>query len=477
MPKALGALTLFLFCFVLAQASWVPANVPDPMKSPALCGRESVARSAVCDPDRLLSKESLDVIEGFINKGSPDGSRTHELALLVLKSGMAQSFLDLHDNDVDRSGEKFANTVHDAWGVGDRTTNNGILLFLSISDRLVYISTGAGVKEKLTPREIQAVISNMRSLLRSRSYEKAISSAVVEISMIMEGKQRPNAGRSQEGGWDPAVILFLLVVFGLLVYGWWFDARIQRMNRGRAALDNLMHDVHLAANEEAAPDHAQNSAEPPSREGRPRAVFASKTCPICLEEFEADKETSKRRPKALACGHCFCLECLSEFLKQREGRKCPICRAPVDGTPAPPAPPAPPPPPPRGGDNAPPPDAGAGGRSCLAAGETTTTSTTSAFSGVRTTWSRAPELHFRLHRMRALYPDVMNAETMGAVSAGIDSRSVLEVQRAVEARRVDVTRIITDAAQRSAAQRSGAGGSSRRSFGGGGSRGGGGGRW
>jgi len=469
-------IALLFTLLVLVQASWLPVDVPNPMKDPSLCGRDSVARSAVCDPDRLLTKESLDVIEGFINKGSPSTDATHELAVLVLKTGMSQSFLDLHDNDVDKSGEKFANTVHDAWGIGDRTTNNGVLLLVSISDRLVYISTGAGVKEKLTAREIQAVISNMRPLLRSRSYEKAISSAVVEINMIMEGKERPRTGRSsQEGGWDPAVVLFLLVVFALVVYGWWFDARIQRMNRGRAALDNLMHDVQLAASEESAADPAPTSAEP-SREGsRPRPVFASKTCPICLEEFEADKETSKRRPKALGCGHCFCFECLSEFLKQRDGSKCPICRAPVDGS----APPAPPPPPPRP-DNAPPPDAGAGGGGgrgggggCSAAGETTT----SAFSGMRTTWSRAPELHFRLHRMRALYPDVMNAETMGAVSAGIDSRSVLEVQRAVEARRVDVTRIITDAVQRSAAQRSGAGGSSRRSFGGGGSRGGGGGRW
>lgn len=38
----------------------------------------------------------------------------------------------------------FAKDLHARWGVGDAACNNGVLLLLSIQDRQVYVSTGAG---------------------------------------------------------------------------------------------------------------------------------------------------------------------------------------------------------------------------------------------------------------------------------------------------------------------------------------------
>ena len=40
----------------------------------------------------------------------------------------------------------FAVYLHNSWGVGSESENNGIVLFISVEDRVLYISTGASVK-------------------------------------------------------------------------------------------------------------------------------------------------------------------------------------------------------------------------------------------------------------------------------------------------------------------------------------------
>jgi len=58
------ALLLAVAVQCAAAARWSPSSLPNPMLSPAACGRPGVARSAVCDPDSLLSKTEKDEIEG-----------------------------------------------------------------------------------------------------------------------------------------------------------------------------------------------------------------------------------------------------------------------------------------------------------------------------------------------------------------------------------------------------------------------------
>lgn len=63
------ALLSLLAVQCVAAVRWSPASLPNPMLSPAACGRPGVARSSVCDPDSLLSKTEKDEIEG--------GTRAH----------------------------------------------------------------------------------------------------------------------------------------------------------------------------------------------------------------------------------------------------------------------------------------------------------------------------------------------------------------------------------------------------------------
>lgn len=86
----------------------------------------------------MLGNFSKDVIEGFINS-----IQTAEIAVLVVK-GISPTYVASHGLSIDKASEKFAHTIHDAWGVGDASRNDGILIFLSAEDRAIFISTGEG---------------------------------------------------------------------------------------------------------------------------------------------------------------------------------------------------------------------------------------------------------------------------------------------------------------------------------------------
>lgn len=124
--------------------SHTPQSISNPMTSPqsaALCGREGKPRSAICDPDKILGTESGDVIEGLINS-----IQTAELAV-VLVNRMASSYVSSFEGSIEKASEKFARTIHDSWGVGDANRNDGAVIFLSVEDRAVFISTGQGIEK------------------------------------------------------------------------------------------------------------------------------------------------------------------------------------------------------------------------------------------------------------------------------------------------------------------------------------------
>ncbi|RYH22437.1 TPM domain-containing protein [archaeon] len=158
------------------------ADYPNPNLDPLACGRLEVARSSVCDPDKLLSKDDKNLIEGYINKISQA-----QVAIAVMDK---MSMRGLSTTDIDTASERFARGLHDKWGVGDAEKQNGILLFFSISDRAVYISTGSGVQNILTYSTLQGLISNMKPMLRRKKYGIAIADCLIQVDLLLSGKAK-----------------------------------------------------------------------------------------------------------------------------------------------------------------------------------------------------------------------------------------------------------------------------------------------
>ena len=133
------AALLFLFIsssiyFVLG--TFQPEDIPNPNTSKenaVVCGRLNVPQSSICDPNNYMDHESKNVIEGYINAISS----TAQIGVVVIDQ-ISPTFTKKYYTIEDASNA-FARNIHDAWGVGDKSLNNGALVFLSVKDRVVYI--------------------------------------------------------------------------------------------------------------------------------------------------------------------------------------------------------------------------------------------------------------------------------------------------------------------------------------------------
>lgn len=92
-------------------------------------------------------------------------------------------------------------------------------------------------------------------------------------------------------------------------------------------------------------------------------------------------------------------------------------------------------------------------------------------------YSRGPEIRYRLQRMHSLYPDVVTAELLRSMTHAMDRGSLTDLRDNLTLRVAEVRRDIATIHERAAraAQDDGSRGASRSSFGGGSSSGGGGG--
>ncbi len=247
------------------------ADIANPMEDPLSCGRNAVAKSAICDPDQIIPKEKQDAVEGYIN-----AITNAEIAVVVIQK---MHMKGIASRNIDDAAEEFAKLLHNKWGVGNKETNNGIVVFLSIDDRIVYISTGVGVKKEVNYDTIQSIISGMRPLLRKSDYGGAIAQAIIEIDLALNGKfdskirgayggiNRGSNGieeSSESNGESFVAFGFFGIFLGIAFFlQYRRNRQLRGYERGTAALNSIMREV------ERAEDNRFNST----------------SCPICLEDF------------------------------------------------------------------------------------------------------------------------------------------------------------------------------------------------
>ena len=142
--------TMFLFLYILiicTFAKHVPLSIddiPNPMISPELCGRSGISKSVICDIHELLSVDDKNVLEGVMNE-----IKDIEIAVAII----SETNTNLFESN-ESVAHKYATALHNAWGVGDKDLNNGVLIFVAIDDRTMFISVGDGIQKQFTDWKI-----------------------------------------------------------------------------------------------------------------------------------------------------------------------------------------------------------------------------------------------------------------------------------------------------------------------------------
>lgn len=263
----------------------------------------------------------------------------------VLREGSYYTYED-EDDMVNDAAQVFARHLHDAWWKSppncaeSNTCRNpafGILIFLSVTDRVCFISTGTGIASMLPWWRLEHIVSNMKPQLRSRDYGNSILDAVQDLyEMLLAGpptfSDRLHDFVSRFG-----------VVIGFAIFTFFFGAWGEYRDRQKRW--------------QYAETRSRLSKDDKEKARLLQSHFHTPHCPICLESFdglegvdlpgggEKGEEGMKRvdsfgipvkgnddRPvKMLRCGHIFDETCWNLWVNSGHGNpcNCPVCRQDV----------------------------------------------------------------------------------------------------------------------------------------------------
>lgn len=186
--RLLIALTLFCSFFALVACS--ENKIADKPEN-----------SAVYDQAKVLSKETIKKI----NKANEESEQTDK----KLKIGVYIA-KDLGDKDVEDTSLAIARK----WKIGDKDTNNGVLLFLAINDKKSRLEVSDNLATRLTDIQSKAILDNMKPKLRSKDYDGAVLDAVKSITDANNGKKV----KSNRGSDDVKNIVILILFIGFVFF-------------------------------------------------------------------------------------------------------------------------------------------------------------------------------------------------------------------------------------------------------------------
>lgn len=182
-----------LAAFALISAAAFALNVP------ALTGR-------IVDNANIISrKDEAEINEYLENLENSTGA---QVAVLTVKSLEGESL------------ELFSMKVAEAWKLGQKDKDNGVLLLVALNERKVRIETGYGLEGTLTDTKCGLIIRNvMIPEFRNGDYSEGILKGVKNISgLISSNEELVSKKVLKESEGDSS---YMGILYGFLwVFGW-----------------------------------------------------------------------------------------------------------------------------------------------------------------------------------------------------------------------------------------------------------------
>jgi uncharacterized protein len=109
--------------------------------------------------------------------------------------------------------EEYATKLFRTWGIGNKKTNNGILLLVAINDRKVRIEVGYGLEGAIPDITANNIINNdIKPAFKQGAYFDGINAATDNIAKAAVGEYkvaRQKKGKEKGG----SIFLFLVILF------------------------------------------------------------------------------------------------------------------------------------------------------------------------------------------------------------------------------------------------------------------------
>ena len=188
MKKLLSAIILVLAAAGLVAAVELPAY-----------------KGAINDLAGVLSREDVESLEAKV-LGYRQQTGT-EIGVLIVPTlgGMGL--------------EDYAHDVFKAWGIGEKSKNNGVLFLVAIEEKKAKIEVGYGLEGELTDLESGRLVSRnspMAQFFRQGDYAGGIGAVLDGIVQAIGGEYNPPEEKPKARDVFPLLAFPLLVGFGII---------------------------------------------------------------------------------------------------------------------------------------------------------------------------------------------------------------------------------------------------------------------
>jgi uncharacterized protein len=116
----------------------------------------------------------------------------------------------------------YTQRVAQAWGVGQKESRNGVVLFVFIQDRKMFIQVGYGLEGALPDATAFDITErHIKPLFRAGNYEAGLATGIDLICKAIRGEYKGSgktvAERHSIGGAVSGVLPFIIFVIGLII--------------------------------------------------------------------------------------------------------------------------------------------------------------------------------------------------------------------------------------------------------------------
>jgi uncharacterized protein len=155
------------------------------------------------DEANVLSPDFIDRLEYYLKTG--EDSTSNQVGVLIIPS------LDGYPE------EDYTLKVAEAWKLGQKGKDNGVLLFVAVNDKKVRIEVGYGLEGVLTDALCSQIIRNeLAPYFRQGNYELGIAAAVQAITKAIRGEYKADLKSSRGRKNEKGSLLPFLIVAGVI---------------------------------------------------------------------------------------------------------------------------------------------------------------------------------------------------------------------------------------------------------------------
>jgi uncharacterized protein len=114
--------------------------------------------------------------------------------------------------------EEYSTKLFREWGIGNKTTNNGILIITAIEDRQIRIETGYGLEGAIPDIVANQIIRNdIGPAVRSGDYYEGFDQATTSIFQAAAGEYKAPEGYHDRGRKRPALGSTIFIIILIII--------------------------------------------------------------------------------------------------------------------------------------------------------------------------------------------------------------------------------------------------------------------